>query len=126
MELKKFVVKKSQWLRGEGHYESFLLRDSDGKMCCLGFASLACGLDVNDIYNVPCPCDVDNTSLNKYPNSFFIENHINHHGYTRFSNSDLISKIMATNDDEDLNDDERILKLIDKFAELEIEVSFEE
>lgn len=35
--MKKVVVDRSKWLRGEGALNSFLLRESDGKMCCLGF-----------------------------------------------------------------------------------------
>lgn len=35
--MKKVVVDRSKWLRGEGAVNSFLLRESDGKMCCLGF-----------------------------------------------------------------------------------------
>jgi hypothetical protein len=32
----KFVIDRSKWLRGEGTGDSFLLRPSDGKMCCVG------------------------------------------------------------------------------------------
>lgn len=38
------VIEREKWIHGEGSSESYLLRHSDGKMCCLGFASLACGL----------------------------------------------------------------------------------
>lgn len=43
------VIEREKWLHGEGSLESCLLRSSDGKMCCLGFASLACGLDQEQI-----------------------------------------------------------------------------
>ena len=43
------TVKRSQWLRGEGGMASFLLRGSDGKMCCMGFAALAAGATPSDI-----------------------------------------------------------------------------
>ena len=44
------VVERSKWLRGE--LMSFLLRTSDGKMCCMGFAALACGSSKSEIANV--------------------------------------------------------------------------
>lgn len=31
-----FVIDRRQWLHGEGHNRSKLLRPEDGKMCCLG------------------------------------------------------------------------------------------
>lgn len=37
MELQKLVINRLKWLRGEGADVSYLLRASDGKMCCLGF-----------------------------------------------------------------------------------------
>ncbi len=56
MELKKFIVQKSKWLRGEG--PSRLPRSCDNKMCCLGFVSLACGLERDDILDVSLPSGV--------------------------------------------------------------------
>lgn len=55
MTIKKateFTVVRDKWLRGEGAQKSYLLRRSDGKMCCMGFYALACGYDVEDIVGV--------------------------------------------------------------------------
>jgi hypothetical protein len=62
------VVDRNQWYRGHGHYSSRLrindatlqaemdLHTSDiGKMCCLGFACLAAGLNAKEIGNVGYP-----------------------------------------------------------------------
>lgn len=43
-EIKKLVIDRSRWLRGEGGHTSALLRSGDRKMCCLGFLGLACGV----------------------------------------------------------------------------------
>lgn len=43
-EIKKLVIDRSRWLRGEGGHTSALLRSVDRKMCCLGFLGLACGV----------------------------------------------------------------------------------
>lgn len=50
-EVKSFTVKRSKWLRGEGHGNSYLLRPNDGKMCCLGFLGIACGAEKEDIFD---------------------------------------------------------------------------
>lgn len=41
----KLIIDRSKWLRGEGETASKLLRERDGKMCCLGFYLLSCGLE---------------------------------------------------------------------------------
>jgi hypothetical protein len=43
MTLIPLTIDRKLWLRGEGSRYSKLLRGLDGKMCCLGFASLALG-----------------------------------------------------------------------------------
>lgn len=35
--MEKLVINRSRWLRGEGYLKSRLYRESDGKMCCVGF-----------------------------------------------------------------------------------------
>lgn len=40
----KFQIIRKNWLRGEGGENSYLLRPSDKKMCCLGFFCLAEGI----------------------------------------------------------------------------------
>ena len=56
------TIDRAKWLRGEGGWASRLFRPSDGKMCCLGFYSLVCGLtkeeiadasDLTDIFDKP-------------------------------------------------------------------------
>jgi hypothetical protein len=48
-ELKTVVVDRKTWLRGESSKDSYLYRKSDGKMCCIGFVCLACGMDKKQI-----------------------------------------------------------------------------
>jgi hypothetical protein len=114
-ELKKFVVKKSQWLRGEG--PSMLLDARTYKMCCLGFASLACGLKENDILGISMPGGVCSDLDSAYPASFFDK---------PGRESQPIIDIMRINDNPYFNDEERILGLKQKFNELDIEIVFED
>ena len=62
----KFIIDRNTWLRGEGEDQSKLLRESDGKMCCLGFYSLACGLSKEQINNQVTPIDLYDSG-NKIP-----------------------------------------------------------
>lgn len=48
------VIDRSKWMRGE-EKPGKLLRKSDGKMCCLGFFSLACGLKPDEIIELGEP-----------------------------------------------------------------------
>lgn len=50
-------VDRRRWLRGD--YESFLLRPSDNKMCCLGFVCLELGASEDEIRGVAEPGNRD-------------------------------------------------------------------
>lgn len=55
--MKKLVVDRKTWLRGEGPRNSRLLREEDQTMCCLGFYAIACGLSSDDITDAADPPD---------------------------------------------------------------------
>jgi len=42
--MRVFKISRKKWLKGEGHIKSYLLRPSDGKMCCVGQVAEQCGL----------------------------------------------------------------------------------
>ncbi len=44
-----FEIDRATWLHGEGSLGSYLLRPSDGKMCCLGFLAKASGVSQTDL-----------------------------------------------------------------------------
>lgn len=51
----KLTIDRRKWWRGQGSINSTLLsttEPNEGKMCCLGFLSLACGYDEKDIRNL--------------------------------------------------------------------------
>jgi len=58
----KLEIDRTKWLRGEGSDASRLLRPSDGKMCCLGFACLAAGY---------APVNIENKSTVKQVTDMF-------------------------------------------------------
>lgn len=51
----KVVIDRSRWLRGEGHTVSVLLRESDGKMCCLGQVLCRLGKTEDQLRGVAAP-----------------------------------------------------------------------
>ncbi len=51
----EFTVKRSDWLRGGPGKSSYLRRISDGKQCCLGFYTKACGFKDEEIEGVRHP-----------------------------------------------------------------------
>jgi hypothetical protein len=61
-DVKKFVVKRNKWLRG--NTDDSTLLDSRGRMCCLGFYSRACGLPKKMIADESAPANaVNNNNL---------------------------------------------------------------
>lgn len=56
--VKEFTIDRSKWLRGEGSADSFLVRASDGKMCCLGFYGKACGILKKEMRGMQEPDEV--------------------------------------------------------------------
>ena len=57
----KLTISRKRWLRGlkmSQNGGSYLLRQTDKKMCCLGFLALACGAKENDIAGRRCPQNV--------------------------------------------------------------------
>ena len=50
-KLKELAIDRSKWKRGSPNSHDTYLLDDDGKMCCLGFYALACGVDEESIRN---------------------------------------------------------------------------
>lgn len=108
----EFTIKRSEWLHGEGAVRSYLLRREDGKKCCLGFYSLACGLEIANIAGSSTPLSIANLPaemkwLMKDP-----------------GRSEVARKLMARNDRRDLNEEARERGIADLFASQGIKVTF--
>lgn len=105
----KFVVDTKTWLQGEGHYRSKLLRASDGKMCCLGFLALACGIPAENIKNKSSLAEI------KYWQNLSVKLFVNNN----------LEEIEEVNDDERiLSKEKRQTKLTELFSKIEIEIIF--
>lgn len=116
----KFEVSRARWLRGEGMGKSRLLRESDKKMCCLGFRALATGFTKKEILSQALPRSLfDGTKVSDAWKPFFIEG-----GGCWGGESDICVKIVWTNDDPALSDDVREEYLKRDFAEAGDEIVF--
>lgn len=124
-DVKKFVIERDRWLRGDEE-NSRLLRPSDGKMCCLGFYGLACGLSEERILDVGEPCElsrafpdwlvenVPNDWNARYPDEPELLTH----------NTGAASSLMSDNDSTEIDDSERERRITETFAFHGVEVEF--
>lgn len=110
----EFTVNRKTWLRGEGDDDSYLLRGSDGKMCCLGFRAMACGHRPEDIVNhgTPFKLEYDACKWGAYVD------------FVGQANSAACMEAMAVNDDSDIADAERESSLAIILAKLGDTVTF--
>lgn len=124
-------IDRKKWLRDEGSRRSKLLRGSDGKMCCLGFYSLACGLKEKDIRNFQSPSDIWWKNIPE-PHSKFMKSLVmpGRYFYQGFVNSNYCNRLMELNDNEkdgesmNLSADEQEGALIYEFGKIGVEVEF--
>ncbi len=49
------IIKRSEWYRGHGSYESRLIRELDGLKCCLGFECLSRGIEYRNLIGRTIP-----------------------------------------------------------------------
>lgn len=57
MKLKSLLIDRRKWYRGRGGWNS-RLRLRSGKMCCLGFLGVQCGIAPKELEGVPLPSDI--------------------------------------------------------------------
>lgn len=112
--MQKLTIKRSEWLRGEGGTESYLLRKADNKKCCLGFLALSCGFNEAQILDISSPEDTENKLL--WPKSILREE--------LDKDSDITFTLVKLNDNENLLESERELRLKEEFANIDIDVEF--
>ena len=113
-----FVIKRSEWLRGEGVERSYLLRGSDGKRCCVGIYARALGIPDSAIRGFswpysggqirnPCAWDTDDSEAS-------------------WLNSLSADTLSVENDDKFTSDPEREIAIANIFANVGITVTFED
>lgn len=109
------TVKRSQWLRGEA--DSYLLRRSDNRMCCLGFVCKEMGAKDEDIASIGCPSSVRNDDIiYNWPDRAF--------GQGRGMLMTVTSRMMQINDDRVKDDATREQQLVALGHDIGINLTF--
>lgn len=121
----KLTIDRARWLRGEGGHDSYLLRERDQKMCCIGQLAQACGVSEDALAGERNLFAIGkheskavNLSLRPYrynpdsPNS------------TAFCDHRAITKAYNINDQDGITEKGREEELTKILAEMGVEVTF--
>jgi hypothetical protein len=124
--MEEFVIDRSKWLRGEGSEDSVLLREEDGKMCCLGQYCLFKGLAPSSLQGNRTAENIVNHRRRGYKlvPAWLVALHLNPTLPDKMKASELALKLMRTNDDAVIKDADREATLTILFAEAGIHVTF--
>ena len=126
----KLRINRKRWLRGgkdgRGREATPLLRDKEGRQCCLGFYARALGYKPAGLIHKRDPKDLevlhkpDPKSLEWDGLSWLVEDSI----YYGWWNTSACTNLMKLNDAPTLDEGERERRIAEKFAEQGIEVEF--
>lgn len=119
-DVKEFTVKRSNWYRGLGSENSRLL-NSEGKMCCLGFYSLACGFKKQEIDDIESPLNI----LENYTSKDWKTCLLNRSSIAPV-NTFLSMELMKINDQYFTSDKIREDEITRLFKQVGIKVNFED
>lgn len=105
-----FVVDRRKW--GTGEEGGNLKRDDTGKMCCLGFVGLQCGVPAKNLLSLGTPEELDPKDAQKFP-APFITLRVDEWGNTiqTYEDGPLINDATGINDDDEISDKMREYKL---------------
>ena len=115
------VVERAKWLRGEGSHTSYLLRHSDGKMCCLGFVCVTAGMTPEQISGLTAPASL--VSVGR-PIPAAVERLLDYNGTAVVVDSVITVSMMTTNDAEDVLGADREAQLQASGLEVGIQFTF--
>lgn len=104
---KKVVINRKKWLRGCGTSASSLLDGKTGKMCCLGFWCLQAGIPRKQIKDVSSPADLINKGVSSVSGLSYESKNITGFTCGLTQNNTTCIKMMQTNDDKYIDDEER-------------------
>lgn len=112
----KLKINRKKWLRNDDT-DSFLLRNRDAKMCCLGFYALAKGLRRNQIRDCSSPQYLENKYIPKMKN-------LVRKRYDEYENNKVCSRLMTWNDSVVITEKVREEKIKYWFKKIGVEVEF--
>lgn len=111
-DVKEFTIDRARWLCAptQGYEDSELYRESDRKMCCLGFYARALGARVKDIKHKDCPSNAKSVHWTDW----VLENGLN----------SLSTKDMIEENDFEVSNKMRERKIRGLFAKHGVKVKF--
>lgn len=110
----KITIVRKRWLRGERN--SYLFREKDGKMCCVGFFAKALGHKVSQISGKSIITQIRDTTLYSKLRWCSRNNHL-------LDNSDIM-KLYETNDKISTTDERKEKSIKRLFKRHKVEVEF--
>lgn len=119
-KITQLTINRPNWLHGETSSNSYLYRPHDGKMCCLGFYGLTCGVLKDQMRNKTqfYESDIEHIKLDKQMHWLVKEKN------QRLFQSKDANELMSDNDDPFLGEDAREAQIIKTFAKHGITVTF--
>lgn len=102
--MKVLTIQRSTWQRGE-HPDTALL-NAAGKMCCLGFDAIACGLPAHLIESEGEPCCIQTSELMAFPDYLRSPRFVAD-AWGDYNQSTLIDRAIKHNDNPDISEPER-------------------
>jgi hypothetical protein len=116
----KLTIDRQKW--GRGASGGSLLELNSGKMCCLGFLGLACGLKEDQIKAKAMPHEVKEAPTK---NKTKWKSMIAKDDCGTFGNSSLASKLANINDAQGTTDKQKEQAIKRQFKKIDIDVTFE-
>ena len=122
----KLEISRAKWLRGEGSEDSYLIRQSDGKQCCLGFFGLAAGIEADKMLSVQTPEEVPITETETVQEVWTRKFEEAGGLFSEYLGglSGTCSKLMEANDDENETEEAREELISKLFQKIGVEVVF--
>ena len=117
----KLTIDRDVWLRGEGPDESYMHREEDGKMCCLGIYLEACGIPKEAMTQLKTPAEPlrkHNPDPGKDVSWAIMMNN------GRLTNSPITNQLMRINDSIGIDEANREDSVREILGERGIEVEF--
>ena len=115
----KLTIDRLEWLRGEGPLRSKLLRDSDGKRCCVGIYAQALGVPDEKILDCAWPNRMGEDILIWDSETWWCAEEA-----PWLHNECAAPGLANINDDPELNEVTREQLITGRFAEHDVEVTF--
>lgn len=117
--MRKLVIDRRKWLRGEGVTTSRLLRRSDQKQCCVGFYLEACGVSREVLLGNGAAHSPSVSEVLPEEAGWLVIN-----AYGVKNGTEAAKQLYTKNDDILINEEEREAAIYELFLKYDVEIEF--